>query len=234
MARNIPSQPSGGSLDVGATRGCTGLVLAAAVALGCAGAPVAPEPEGPPPFQGLARLVLIRWADRDDAARPKDPLDAVAESLAAVGRAGRAVDLGRTARGERALATLYREVEARLGGGLPRDRDPDGRPPVERLGRRAREAVAAEGADGAVLYLRLAGRLPVLPPVPGTFGRDPALDGPAPPAAALALVDRDGNLVWFGWGGGEPSPGAPVTAAEAVDALLRVIDGTPLPDVFDG
>ncbi len=48
------------------------------------------------------------------------------------------------------------------------------------------------------------------------------------PAAALALVDRDGNLLWFDWGTQEladQDPGAPATAAEAVDALLRVIRG---------
>jgi hypothetical protein len=40
--------------------------------------------------------------------------------------------------------------------------------------------------------------------------------------------------VWFGWGSGDPSRTGPNTAAEAVDVLLRVIEGTPVSDALDG
>jgi hypothetical protein len=234
MAGNIPSQRAGGTIDLGERRRrAAGLAVAtlAAAALACAGVPVADEPPGPPPFQGLSRLVLVRSVD-ERGARPKDPLDALRESLTAQGRTARGVDLAQGGHRNDALATLYRTVEARVFGGSA-----TGASTVVSLGADAARALRDEGADGAVLYYRRAGRLPVLPPapVPGAFGAEPLSMPPgAPPVAALALVDRDGHLVWFGWGSGDPSRTGPNTAAEAVDVLLRVIEGTPVSDALDG
>jgi hypothetical protein len=231
MAGNIPSQRAGGTIDLGERLGrAAGLVLAtlAAATLACVGLPVADEPPGPPPFQELSKLVLVRWVD-ERGVHPKDPLDAVGESLTAQGRIARVVDLGEGGRRSGALATLYRTVEARVGSGSPHAAET-----VASLGADAARVLRDEGTDGAVLYYRLSGRLPVLPqpPMPGAFGADPPAPA-TPPVAALALVDRDGRLVWFGWGSGDPSRTGPTTAAEAVEVLLRVIEGAPVSEALD-
>lgn len=209
----------GGSARVAA------LVLAI-LSAGCAGAPLVDEPAGPPPFRSLRRIVLVRAVDRPEAQRPKDPLDAVRESLEADGRTTRTVELGPRLRRELAgLARLYAEVEGRIeDGGMSQAR---GRP-AERLGRSVAGLLDELQADGTVLFYRLGPR-PLLPPALGSpLSREPMAPRLARPAAALALVDRDGNLLWFDWGTqdlADQDPGAPATAAEAVDALLRVIRG---------
>jgi hypothetical protein len=223
-----------GDLTITVGRGAGSARVAALAALvlailsaGCAGAPLADDPPGPPPFRSLRRIVLVRAVDRSGAQRPKDPLDAVRESLEADGRTTRTVELGPGLRRDLAgVARLYTEVEGRIeDGGTSQAR---GRP-AERLGRSVAGLLDELQADGTVLFYRLA-RRPLLPPAIGSspLSREPIAPRLARPAAALALVDRDGNLLWFDWGAqdlADRDPGAPATAAEAVDALLRVIRG---------
>ncbi len=201
------------------------LLAAAVVAAGCAGAPLAEAPSGPAPFRGLRRVVLVRAVDRGaEPHRPKDPLDAVGESLDAQGRTTRTVEVGPRMRRELAgVARLYSDVEARIDDRI--GADSTGRR-VERLGRGVGPLLDDLQADGAVLYYRFGVRLLAPPALASPFEREP---GPrlARPLAALAVVDRDGNLLWFDWGAPDTAdrdPTAPSTAAEAVDALLRAIE----------
>jgi hypothetical protein len=206
--------------------------LALALALSaCATAPLEPErPPGPPPFRGIGRVLLVRADDRRGGSghRPKDALDAVRESLAGGGRATREVDVGsRLGRELAGVAALYRRVEGRAFAGGAAGWAGQA---VERVD--APVSLFEElQVDAAVLYYRFEPRgLPPPPPLPGGM---PDLPHPtAAPLAALALVDRAGNLAWFEWGALEDRPpGAMDTAAEAVDALLRVIAG---PEAADG
>lgn len=204
-------------------------LLLVAVLASCAEAPLVDAPSGPPPFRGLRRVLLVRAGDRPEPQRHRDPLDAVRESLEADGRTTRTVEVGRKAPRELAeMERLYAEIEGRVEeGGMSGEA---GRP-VERLRRPVAGVLDAAQADGAVLLYRLGAR-PLLPaPSASPFSHEPA-PRLARPAGALALVDRDGNLLWFDWGvqrdplEGTGGASAPATsAAEAVDALLRVVRG---------
>lgn len=206
------------------------LVVALACASGCAGAQLEDPGDDADAeagaFRGLERLVVVRQLEGGREARPKDPLDAVAESLAADGRSARVVELpARRAEGEAAeLARLRRQVEAAVLG------TPRGGRPVVRLGAEAGRRVMAAGADAAVLLVRL--DRPTFPPPLAPAGRLAEREpfGVRVGGAALALVDRAGRATWFAWGGPEPLPGEPFNAAEAVDALVRLLRGEPAPD----
>lgn len=203
--------------------------LALAVAAGCAtttGEP--PAPPGPPPFDGVRSLVLVRFAD-ERAGRPKDPLDALEESLLGRGYTARVVDVaGRTPAELRGIERLHGRLGMRIAAGGPRDRSG---PEVEALGRGAGSEVAALGADAVALYHRFDRRLPngfpEPAPAPGAFPPPPGLALERRPVAALSLVDRAGNVVWFAWGGAgsELDEELPANPAEAIDALLAVLGG---------
>jgi len=197
---------------------------------GCAavgGAPV----ESPPFLEGGVRSVaLVRSAGRADR-RPRDPLDALAESLEERGIAVRVVELGEgSAEWRLDLERLHAWAEARVrsGGRVEPDR-------TESLGREAGEAVRKLGVDAAVLLHRFED--PLLPPLPDPtapsarpdlFGTRAALR-PAP-LGAFTLVDRAGNAIALAWGGrsgAELDPSRLVNAAEAVDETLRILAGEP-------
>lgn len=195
----------------------------------CAGAPLAPDPPDPTAFRDVRRVALVRHAERGREPRPKDPLDAVRESLEQRGVATQTLEVGPRERGDLAeLDRLYARVESRIAGasgaaaGRAVDRVGPVAPLLERL---AVQAVA--------LYVRFDGPPPLGGPslARPPLGGAPGLAFPPPgmrSGAALALVGRDGALVWFDWGGGEEPAvdgGRPVNAAEAVDALVHVLTG---------
>ncbi|MFY3742304.1 hypothetical protein ACOQFB_00200 [Anaeromyxobacter sp. Red801] len=202
-------------------------VAAAIAAAACASAGPA-SPPGPPPFQGVASVLLVRPAPRDpSAARPRDALDALQESLEGAGRTVRVVELGPRLREDLApLARLQAHVEARAGAG------PFGAPAGRgsaRLDRRDAAAIREAGVDAAALLVRFERRpLPPMAPPGGPMFAEPPRPA-ARPAGALALVDRDGHLVWFEWGAGAGAPGdrGPPTAADAVNEAVRVLLGRP-------
>jgi hypothetical protein len=202
--------------------------LALLLAAGCVTVPE--EPPGPPPFRGIGRLVLVREVDRPEVGRrPKDPLDALGESLAARGKAAREVEVGPLLREDlRGVRRLYDRIEERIAGGPPpgwRGR------PVERVGGDVGALLDRLGVDAAVLYYPPRPRA-APPPLSTLEPMEPTQPAPAP-VGALAVVDREGELVWFDWGGDERgrAPSAPASAAEAVEEVLRVITGGPPPEV---
>lgn len=211
------------------TSGVAALALAA-VACATAGEP----PPGPPPFDEVRSVALVRWRDEPGVARAKDPLDALGESLAARGVATQTVEIGPRAKGAlRPVERLHARLAARIVQGPPRGRR--GRVP-EALGEEAAAAVAALGVDAVALHHRAdAFGRGALPPVPPALGDPFAPPGPHPfatrdfhrPLGAVSLVDRRGNAIWFDWGApdSELDPSAPVNAVEAVDALLRALAG---------
>jgi hypothetical protein len=200
------------------------LPLALFLAARCATVPEGPP--GPPPFRGIQRLLLVREVDRPTPhPRPKDPIDALEESLAAHGRTTRTVEVGPRLREDlRGVGRLFGRIEELIAGGPPpgwRGRT------VEHVDGDLRALLGRLGADAAVLYYRARPRV-APPPLsrPGPTEREEAV----PPAvAALAVVDREGALVWFDWGGAETAterdPGAPANAAEAVEAVVRIVTG---------
>lgn len=211
-------------------RAAVAAVIALVVAAACASAEPA-TPPGPPPFQGVASVLLLRPAPRDPSApRPRDALDAVQASLEGAGRTVRVVELGPRLREDLApLARLQAHVEARVGAG------PFGAPAgrgAERLDRRDAEAIREAGVDAAALLVRHDRRpLPPMAPPGGPMFAEPPRPA-ARQAGALALVDRDGHLVWFEWGAGAGAPDGrePPTAADAVNEAVRVLLGRPAAD----
>lgn len=210
-----------------------GVAALALAAVACA--TVGEPPPGPPAFEEVRTVALVRWRDDPSVPRAKDPLDALEESLAARDVATRAVEIGpRTEDASRALERLHSRLAARILEGPPRGRRGRG---AEPLGADAADAVAALGVDAVALHHRAdAFGLGALPRAPA-----PVLGDPFPPLAshpstayarrrplgALSLVDRSGNAIWFEWGApdSELDPSAPVNAVEAVDAVLRVLAG---------
>ena len=212
------------------------LAAALAAALAWAAAPSCatvgePPASGPPAFTGVRKLALVRLgaADREPA-RPKDALDALAESLVSRGYEERRVAVGPGAAAELApVERLYRSMDGRIGAAPPRARF--GRR-AEAAGATAIEAARVLGVDAIVTYHRFEDRpLAAFPDAPlggGLFPRRPE-PGFRRPGGALSLVDREGNATWFAWGapGSELDPSEPVNAAEAIDMLLRTLAGEP-------
>ena len=212
------------------TRGLRTARMALAVALACAAcASVEGPPPGPSPFRTAKRIVLVRRAADRKAPRPRDALDALKESLDARGYEARIVEVGPGEDGGlRELDRLEERLASRLfsGDALP------GR--VERLGPEAGAVVARLGADAIAGHHRLDPWLAPTPSAPvQTWGAAPAPLQPAAPvrrpAGALSLVAADGSAAWFPWGGARAvqDPRALVNAAEAIDALLAALAGSP-------
>lgn len=198
------------------------LALAAAL-LACAA--LEPPPPGPSPFRGVKKLVLVRRVDDPRAQRPRDPVDALKESLEARGYAVRVVDVG--PREDAALRDVDR-LENRIAGRYWTRERSSGR--AERLDE-AGAVVAKLGVDAVAGYHRLADRLPpVLPPTTQAWGAVPPPAPAAPPrrpTGALSLVGADGSVAWFPWGGegAELDAAALINPAEAIEALLAALAG---------
>lgn len=197
------------------------------LALAAAACAAVQEPAGPPPFEGVKRVALVRWHEGGGAARAKDPLDALRESLEARGYEARVVEVGRHVPDAlRPAQRLHDRIAGEARSGWPRAGDR-----VERMGAAAGEAARALGVDAVVLYHRREDwGLPTLSES-RAFPR-PGLEPAVPvrrPIGALTLVDAAGAARSFAWGApGEtldPDPSSPLNAAEAIDALLGVLSG---------
>jgi hypothetical protein len=204
------------------------LLASACVSLSCAtvGEPVS---AGPPPFSGVKKVALVRVRSDRDGARPKDVLDALAESLVARGYEVSRVEVGANPPAAlRGVERLYARIDGYIASSQPRPRF--GRR-VEPAGADAAEVMGALGVDAVAIYHRFDDRLLLPPPdaplAGGFFPARPDQPGMRRPAGALSLVDRAGNATWFAWGapGGELDPTQPVNAAEAIDMLLRALGG---------
>lgn len=212
----------------------TPLALLLAASCATAGAPAPQDTRDTRSFQDIRKIALVRWVDDPGVVHGKDPLDALRESLAERGYDVRLVEIGRGRNAARDVERLYMRVDGRI----------EARSRPDRMGSRvvhlgpgdAAAALGALGTDAMATYHRFTG-LPMLLPPPARDPLDP-LSGPGtlyPPQAdaipyqplgALSLVDRDGDLVWFDWGSPAPADAdVPANAAEAVDALLRVLAG---------
>jgi hypothetical protein len=202
-------------------------VAALSVAAGACAGTREPVP-GPVSFPAVKTAALVRGGE-GRAERPKDALDALETSLAARGIAARAVERGRG--GDRALLRLEDLVASRVWSGARAG----GRRAPEPLGDEGAAPVRALGVDAVALLLRFDRGLPPRDRAPGglpPFGAPPPGFEERPlspyrPTAALALVSRDGALVWFDWGPRDAAydPEGPVNAAEAVDAAARFLAG---------
>jgi len=202
------------------------LALAAATACATAGEAGAPPP---PSFRGVRSLVLVRSAD-ERVQRPRDPLDALDETLRGRGFLTRLVELAHRPPRELApLERLFGQLEARAGA----SRSERVAAPVGAAGKDAGAIVAQLGVDAVASYHRLDRRRPELPPpaLPGTLFPPPPVSVERP-VAALAVVDRDGHVATFAWGDSGPleDPGVPLNAAEAIDMLVRALTGEPPED----
>ncbi len=204
------------------------LPLALGVAA-CATAESSATAPGPPPFEGVRSVALVRFLEGPGGQRAKDALDALGESLAQRGYQTRVVEIGARSREVAGLERLFDRIQARMSTGAGRDRLGRG------TGRGEEDAagvLAALGVDAAAMVHRF--DMPPPPPLVSPF-RPPTgsvFDQPGPewkqyrPIGALSLVNRAGHVVWFEWGT-PPSvdPGVPANAAEAVDAALAVLSG---------
>ncbi len=197
-------------------------LLAALAVAACSGAEPAPEPN---PFQGGVRQgVLLRRAPPAGPHPAKDPLDAVAESLAAKGIQVRFVTVGGKGDEARSVERLYDDVEGRVASAA--GFDTRGRSSGS-LGDADGRVVRALGVDAVVTYHRWRGMSPADPlaaPMAGPYAR-PQVRTRA--VGALGLVGPGGELVGFDWGPRDTTvaPGAAETAAEAVDAAVRALTG---------
>jgi len=175
-------------------------------------------------------VALVRARPDPATARPRDALDALAESLAARGYETRRIELGPKVGDDlRAVDRLFGSMEGRIGSASPRARF--GRR-VEPAGADAAAAVRGLGVDAIAMFHRFEGLPLAAFPEPqlggGLFPRR-AEPLSRRPGGALSLVDREGNATWFAWGapGAELDPAEPVNAAEAIDMLLRALTGEP-------
>lgn len=220
-------------------------VTAALAAAACAslGAPAAPSG---PAFEAVHAVALLRFSERPSERGQRDPLDALRESLVQRGYATRVLEIGPGRAGgqdgARELERLYAALDARIASAPPRERFTSS---VVEAGRDLGAIVAAQGVDAIATYHRFAPlpRAMLGDPLGGAGtplgaypGADPrALAAPfRRPLGAVALVDRAGNAVWYDWGSAADAPdaSAPQNAAEAIDALVRVLSGEP-PEEID-
>jgi hypothetical protein len=200
------------------------VALLALAGAACSGAEPAPAPN---PFQGGVRKVaLLRRAPPDEERRPKDPLDAVAESLAAKGIEVRFVTVGGKGGEGRSVERLYDDVEGRVAASA--GFDARGRSSGS-LGDADGKVVRALGVDAVVTYHRwrgLSAADPLSAPMGGAYAR-PQVRTRA--VGALGIVGPAGELLAFDWGPRDTTvaPNAAETAAEAVDATVRALTGEP-------
>jgi hypothetical protein len=205
------------------------LWLAALAAVTACATGGAPDAAPPPSFRAVRSLALVRTAgDRDG--RPKDPLDGLDDTLRARGYRTRVVELGPKRSPELAgVERLFGLLELRAAAGRS---ERLGTAPYADAGRAAAEAVEALGVDAVATYHRLERRRLVQPPadpvLPGTVFPQPAAPSTGP-VAALALVDRTGQVATFPWGEASAleDPSVPLNAAEAIDFLVRALAGEP-------
>lgn len=212
------------------------------VVVACATGSGGPDPEKPV-FADVGKVALLRWNDRSADKRAKDPLDGLAESLGARGIVTRALEVGpRGPDSNAALERLWAEVEGRIRSAPPHELRGSAQPLWSGAGKVVREL----GVDAVALYLRL-DRYRMLPPAtgatppdfppPSAIGAPGAQAHPLPesryrPVAALAVVGKEGGLVWSDWGPRDEAvdvPG-PVNAAEALDEVVRLLTGDPPPE----
>jgi hypothetical protein len=203
------------------------LLASACAALSCA-TMGEPASAGPPPFAGVKKLALVRIRAGRDGVRPRDVLDALADSLAARGYEVRWVEVGPNPPAAlRGVERLYARIDGSIASAQPRPRF--GRR-VEPAGADAAEVMGALDVDALAMVHRFDDRLLMPPPDAlsgGFFPTRPDQPGMRRPAGALSLVDRAGNATWFAWGaaGSELDPTQPVNAAEAIDMLLHALAG---------
>jgi hypothetical protein len=196
------------------------VALLAALAAACAGVDPTPPPS---PLVGVRKVALIRRESKDDH-RPKDPLDAVAESLTAKGIEVRFVAVDGHGDDARSAARLFDDVEGRVAS--PGQLDARGRS-AGSLGDTDARIVRALGVDAVVTYHRWRGLAAADPfPAPSPYARPQARTRAI---GALGIVGPAGELVAFGWGPHDTTlePNAAETAAEAVDATVRALTGEP-------
>ncbi|HEY6001922.1 MAG TPA: hypothetical protein VIV57_03545 [Anaeromyxobacter sp.] len=208
--------------------------LAALLASACASLSCAtlgePASAGPPPFTGVKKIALVRVRAERDGARPRDVLDALAESLVSRGYEVSRIEVGPSPPAElRGVERLYARIDGYIASAQPRPRF--GRR-VEPAGADAGEVMRSLGVDAVAMYHRFDDRLLMPPPdvLGGSlFPARPDQPGLRRPAGALSLADRSGSATWFAWGapGAELDPTQPVNAAEAIDMLLRALAGEP-------
>jgi hypothetical protein len=207
--------------------------LALVAVAACATVGDAPSsPPGPPPFRGVRSLVLARRTDYPTN-RPKDPLDALEDTLDARGFATRAVDVGyRTPPELRPLERLHSQLGSRIYGSAQGGRSTRR---VESLGRDAGNVVATLGVDAVALYHRFdrppPGTFPDARPPPGMLLPEAPPPGAGPvarrPIGAFSIVNRAGDALWIEWSalGDFDDPDTPANATEAIDALVSVLSG---------
>lgn len=204
------------------------LAIAGALSLSCAAVGES-APAGPPPFQGVRSLALVRVKADPATARPRDPLDALAESLAAKGYETRLVEVGpRVPGSDRDLERLHAHVEGWIAAA---PLGPAGHRRAEPAGPGSAEVVRRLGVDAVAMYHRLEDRpfAAFTEPLLGGGSFPARREAVARPSGALSLVNREGRATFFEWGGesAEIDPSAAVNAAEAIDMLLRALTGEP-------
>jgi len=201
--------------------------VAASLALAACASGERPPP-GPSPFRTARRIVLVRRVQDPKAQRPRDPIDALKESLDARGYETRVVEVVPGQGGElRDLERLEESIASRLY------REP-GAGRVEPFGADAGAVVARLGADAVAGCHRFDPSLGVMAPPPPPTWTTPSerkrwYAAAVPPAGALSLAAADGRVAWFPWGGGaaDLDAHAPANAAEAIDAVVAALAGTP-------
>jgi hypothetical protein len=207
-----------------------GLATLALAAQACASVGEPASPPGPPPFEGVRRVALVRWVEDPSAARAKDALDALRESLDARGYETRVVEVGPRNGDRRDLESLFMRIDGRIAAGAARGRSGRG---VDRVGDETAAVFAALDVDALAMVHRFE-RHPLATPFDSPFTPRPpgsVFDAPPPgesyrPVGALSLVSRAGHVVWLDWGTpASADPRAPANAAEAVDGILSVLAG---------
>jgi hypothetical protein len=195
----------------------------------CASVPAGP-PSAPPEqsfrdVKGVALLHRVPWrsAPAPDETRRRDPLDVLQSALAERGVKTVTVELPERPPPELSdVDALARHVEWTA----ERERPAGAGPTVASVGERAGAILTRLGVEAAAVYVRA--------PEWGTRQPSPFFDRTmmtAPPPAAvsaIALVARDGVVVTFAWGGGDPwGAVGPANAAEAIDAALALLAPAP-------
>jgi hypothetical protein len=204
------------------------LALAGALSLSCATLGEA-APATAPALGAVRRIAVVHVRPDPGAARVKDPLDALAESLAARGYETRIEEAGPGAsEALRAVERLHARLEGWVAATPTRGRS--GRR-AEALGAEAAKVVRDLGTDAVAIYHRLDDRsfAPLPEPPLGGSAFPRRYEPSRRPLGALSIVDREGNAASVAWGGAgaELDPSAPVNAAEAIDLILRALTGEP-------